>query len=85
MIRVTAAEFQRKFGRYRESAQREPVAITSHGRESVVLLSAEEYRRLKQQDRQARYVWELEPAELDAISRAEPPAEAAEFDHELES
>jgi prevent-host-death family protein len=40
MASVTSADFQRGFGRYREVAQREPVVITSHGREILVLLSA---------------------------------------------
>ena len=31
MVRVTSTEFAKNFGRYREAAQREPVAITSHG------------------------------------------------------
>ncbi|MBW7875384.1 MAG: type II toxin-antitoxin system Phd/YefM family antitoxin [Candidatus Cloacimonetes bacterium] len=41
---VSASEFQRNFGQYKEVAQREPVSVTSNGRESVVLLSASEYR-----------------------------------------
>ena len=53
MVSVTSAEFQKGFGRYGEVAQREPVTITNHGRESLVLLSAEEYRRLKRLDRRA--------------------------------
>lgn len=84
MISVTSAEFQKGFGRYREVAQREPVAITSYGRESVVLLSAEEYRRLKQQDRRALHPWELSEEALAALEQAEPPPEAAAFDHEVE-
>ena len=39
MVRVTATEFAKNFGRYREEAQREPVAITSHGRTSGYFLS----------------------------------------------
>jgi len=31
MIAVPATEFAKHFGRYQELAQREPVAITSHG------------------------------------------------------
>jgi prevent-host-death family protein len=84
MITVTAAEFQRRFGRYREAAHREPVAITSHGRESVVLLSAAEYERLKRQDRAALHVWELDEGDLEAIAATEPPEEAARYDHEVE-
>jgi prevent-host-death family protein len=85
MISVTSAEFQKSFGRYREVAQREPVTITSHGRESLVLLSAEEYRRLKRLDRRALYPWELDEQTLEALEKAEPPLEAAQFDHELTS
>lgn len=43
MKTVTASEFQKNFGAFKEVAQREPVAITSNGRESVVLISAAEY------------------------------------------
>jgi prevent-host-death family protein len=85
MISVTSAEFQRSFGRYREVAQREPVAITSYGRESLVLLSAEEYRRLKQCDRRALRPWEMSEEALAALEAAEPPAEAALFDDELKT
>jgi prevent-host-death family protein len=85
MITVTSTEFQKSVGRYGEAAQREPVAITSHGRESLVLLSAEEYRRLKQQDRKAYYVWELPEEELRALATAEAPEEAAQYDHEVAS
>ena len=77
MISVTSAEFQKGFGRYREVAQREPVAITNYGRDSLVLLSVDEYRRLKQQDRRALHPWELSEDSLAALERAEPPAEAA--------
>ena len=85
MISITSAEFQKSFGRYREVAQREPVAITSYGRDSLVLLSAEEYRRLKQLDRRALHPWEMSADALAALEAAEPPAEAAQFDHELKS
>jgi len=43
MTTVTASEFQKNFGAFKETAQREPVKITSNGRESVVLISAASY------------------------------------------
>jgi len=43
---VTASEYSKKVGFFQSMAQREPVVITSHGREETVLISAEEYRRL---------------------------------------
>lgn len=80
--KVSSGEFQRAFGHYRELALQAPVSITNHGRESLVLLSVAEYRRLKQLDRRAFHPWELDAATLRAIETAEPPAEAAAFDHE---
>jgi prevent-host-death family protein len=52
VLKVSAAEFQSNIGRYRDLALRQPVAVTRNGRESCVLLSTEEYRRLKRRDRE---------------------------------
>ncbi|MDZ4375025.1 MAG: type II toxin-antitoxin system prevent-host-death family antitoxin [Phenylobacterium sp.] len=84
-VRVSSAEFLKGYGRISETALREPVSITSHGRDRLVLLSAEEYRRLKANDREALYPWELSPDDLRALEVAEPPTEATAFDHELKS
>ena len=79
---VSSGDFLKSYGRIIEAALREPVTITSHGRERLVLLSADEYRRLKEKDREPLYPWELADADLKALEVAEPPAEAAAFDHE---
>jgi PHD/YefM family antitoxin component YafN of YafNO toxin-antitoxin module len=47
MTAVTATEFAKAFGRYKEEAQREPVAITSYGRVSGYFVSAREYEELQ--------------------------------------
>ena len=47
---ITSAELQKKFGLYREKALKEPVSVTHHGRKSLVLLAADEYKRLKALD-----------------------------------
>jgi PHD/YefM family antitoxin component YafN of YafNO toxin-antitoxin module len=46
MTAVTATQFAKSFGRYKEEAQREPVAITSYGRISGYFVSAREYAEL---------------------------------------
>ncbi len=46
MTRVSATEFQSNIGAFSDAALREPVIITSHQRDRLVLLSAEECRRL---------------------------------------
>lgn len=84
-VSVTSAEFQKNFGRYRETAIREAVTITNHGRDSLVLLSANEYRRLKRRDREVLHVSDLSDEDMEAIRTAEIPAESAAFDHELKS
>lgn len=81
-ITVSSGDFLRAYGRISEAALREPVTITSHGRERLVLLSADEYRRLKRNDRAALYPWELGEDDLRALEVSEPPADAARFDPE---
>ncbi|MBK6454431.1 MAG: type II toxin-antitoxin system Phd/YefM family antitoxin [Steroidobacteraceae bacterium] len=60
MVRVTATEFAKNFGRYREEAQREPVAITSHGRTSGYFVSAYEYAELVRLRAFERRVYRIE-------------------------
>ena len=83
MARVPASEFQREFGRLRGVAHREAVIVTTHGRDDVVLLSAEEYQRLRSLDRRARHGSELTGVGLTALKSVEIPAEAAGYDDEM--
>jgi len=46
MTRVTATEFKNNIGALSDAAMRAPVIITSHQRDRLVLISAEEYQRL---------------------------------------
>lgn len=83
MMKISAAELQNQFGRYAREAQRAPVAVTHYGQESVVLISAAEYKRLKSlDDRQALYAWEMSDEDVKALESVETPEEAAQFDHE---
>lgn len=84
MAKVTSAQFMKTPGLYQDQAQREPVVITKHNREHTVLLSAEEYHRLKRRDREVFRVGELSDTDIAAIAAAEPPEEANEFDQELQ-
>ena len=83
MQRVTSRELQRNFGRCQDEALKAPLTVTRNGRDRLVILSVDEYARLKRRDRQALAVEDLSGAEIEAISRAEPPAEAARYDREL--
>ena len=70
MSAVTATEFAKSFGRYKEEAQHKPIAITSYGRVSGYFISArefEELQRLRAFERRAYRINDL-PAEIaDAI------------------
>jgi prevent-host-death family protein len=73
MVRVTATEFAKNFGRYREEAQREPVAITSHGRTSGYFVSAYEYAelvRLRAFERRVHRIEELPENIAQAIAES---------------
>ena len=77
MRAVPATEFTRNFGQYREIAQREPIAVTSHGRATGYFISAVEYeemQRLKALSGRSRAVTDLTRAEiaLMAASRMAP-------------
>jgi prevent-host-death family protein len=83
MARVPASEFQREFGRLRGVAHREAVIVTSHGRDDVVLISAEEYQRLRSLDRRAMHVSQLSNEEVAALDAPEIPDAAARYNHEV--
>ena len=71
MREVPATEFTRNFGRYREIAQREPVAVTSHGRATGYFISAVEFeamQRLKACARRSRAVVGLSQEEVQQIT-----------------
>jgi prevent-host-death family protein len=85
MLKVSAADFQRNIGRYQDLALREPVAVTRNGRESCVLISTEEYHRLKRRDREVLGIEDFTEADAEAVRRAQPSAESATYDDELTS
>ncbi|MBS0472606.1 MAG: type II toxin-antitoxin system Phd/YefM family antitoxin [Proteobacteria bacterium] len=49
---TTAAELVRQFSHYSDLALKEPVVITKNGRPRNVMISVDEYERLKLRDRQ---------------------------------
>ncbi len=83
MTRVTASEFQKSIGAVSDRALREPVSITKQGRDHLVLLSAEEYARLKRRDRQVYTVDNLPDEWLEAVRNAKMPDGLEHLDAEL--
>jgi PHD/YefM family antitoxin component YafN of YafNO toxin-antitoxin module len=83
VVRVTTAEFIKRYGALADRALNEPVTITKNGRDRLVLLSVDEYARLKRRDRRAIAAEELTEAELELIASAEVPVEHGYLDAEL--
>ncbi len=83
MLRVPAAEFQRHIGHYQDVALTQPVAVTRNGRERTVMISAEEYHRLKRRDRQVLTLADFTEADIAALEATRAPEESKAFDHEL--
>lgn len=71
MTKVAATEFARNFGRYREAAQHEAVAVVAHNRITGYFVSArdfDEYQRLKATAATVLAVEELDTATLKALA-----------------
>ena len=83
MITVAAAEFRRHFGRYQDEALTQPVAITRNGRERLVVVSADEYRRLKRRDREVFRAEDLSDEEAAQIAKSRMDPRHDHLDAEL--
>jgi hypothetical protein len=73
---VPASEFTRNFGRYRMRAQREPVAVSSHGQITGYFVGPDEYEEFKRfrESRRSFATVELPEEKVEAIrsSRMDP-------------
>ena len=83
VVTVTSADFQRNIGLYQDEALKKPVAITKNGRPRTVLISAEEYERLKRRDRRAISAGDISDRHLAALREAKVPDRFADLDAEL--
>lgn len=82
-MRISSAELQRKFDSLADQALNEPVTITRGGQDQLVLLSVEEYERLRRRDRRVVRLEDFTDEEMALIAQAEVPSEHAHLDAEL--
>ena len=82
MVRISAAEFVKNFVRYWEVALGEPVTVTRNGRDRAVLLSVEEYRRLKRLDKRTGEAGEITQEDISAMERGKPRAVPVRAGHD---
>ena len=87
MKTVSAAELQRNIGRYQDIALREPVAVTRNGRDSCVLVSTDEYHRLKRRDRRVFSTESMSEEQaremIELVAKSQMPSGFEHFDNEL--
>ncbi len=82
-MKVSTAEFIKNYDMLADKALNEPVVITKNGRDRFVMLSAEEYARLKRRDRRVVRLEDFTDEEMELIAKAEVPADDAHLDEEL--
>jgi prevent-host-death family protein len=82
-VTVTSAEFHRNIGTYQDIALTKAVTITKNGRSRTVLISADEYARLKRRDRRVIEAGELTEHQVAALRDATIPNQHADLDQEL--
>ena len=75
-MRVTSVELLENLGQTIDLARNEPVIVTKHDREHVVIISVEHYAYLQQIGRRARLTGSLSPEERALALAADVPSEA---------
>ena len=70
MIRVSSTEFGKEVGRYQDAALSQPVMVTRNGRDRTVMISAQEYHRLKRRDRTVFATADLPAEVVEAVRHA---------------
>jgi PHD/YefM family antitoxin component YafN of YafNO toxin-antitoxin module len=80
---ISAEDLARNFKQYRRSASSEAVAVHGDDGEPLILVSAEEYRRLKRREQAALQLEALSDSDLAAIAQARVSEEHAALDAEL--
>lgn len=82
-MRISSTEFLKNYETLSDKALAEPVTITRDGHDRFVLLSVEEYERLKRRDRRVYAIEDMSPEQLAALEKSEVPSEYAYLDAEL--
>jgi PHD/YefM family antitoxin component YafN of YafNO toxin-antitoxin module len=82
-MRVTSAEFIKNYGTLADKALTEPLTISRNGRDRLVVISVDEYERLKRRDRKVIATGELTEEDIALIRSMKVPAEYAHLDEEV--
>lgn len=84
-VTLSASEFQDRVGEALDRSLSQPVLITKHGRPRNVVLSYDEYERLRARDRRAVRAEDLSDEDIAAIEASEMAPGYEHLDAELEA
>jgi prevent-host-death family protein len=84
-ITLSASEFQDRVGEALDRSLKQPVLITKHGRPRNVVLSYEEYERLRDRDRRAVRAEDLTDEDIAALEASEMAPGYEHLNAELEA
>lgn len=83
-VTLSASEFQDRVGEALDRSLTQPVLITKHGRPRNVVLSYDEYERLRARDRRAVRAENLTDEDIAAIEASEMAPGSEHLDAEVE-
>ena len=83
-MKISTAEFIKNYGTLADRALSEPLTITKNGRDRLVLVSIEEYARLKRRDRRVVLTEDFTDEEMEMIANSKVPPGHEHLDAELE-
>ena len=84
-ITLSASEFQDRVGEALDRSLSQPVLITKHGRPRNVVLSYDEYERLRARDRRAARAEDLTDEDIAALEASEMGPGYEHLDAELQA
>src|SRR5215468_11262945 len=84
-VTLSASEFQDRVGEALDRSLSQPVLITKHGRPRNVVLSYDEYERLRARDRRAVRAEDLNDEDIAALEASEMAPGYDHLDAELEA
>ena len=82
-MKVSSAEFIKNYGTLADKALQEPVTVTRNGRDRLVLISSEEYERMRRRDRRVIRAEDMSDAEMEEILNQRVPEEYEYLNDEL--
>lgn len=82
-MKVSSADFIKNYGTLADKALQEPVTITRNGRDRLVLISSEEYERMRRRDRRVIKVEDMSDEEIEEIMQQRVPEEYDYLNEEL--